>query len=159
MTFWSFLSIILLNSFANELQALEVSQNVIKIEKFDDLNKNPDIKIMVIANSGIQSFMKKIIHCSKSRLVAISHDEKFSLKTIVKIVDSNHVLIEYHQNVRLMIKHYNQFNLIQSIEDNGISFYGFPFRKSLSSKLKQNFYCLYVFEMNYQDYQLIIDLV
>ena len=95
---WSFLSLFLINYFQSDLQALEASQNPIRIENFQKLYENSDIKVLVIEGSNMKTLITKRHKEFNQRLIAIKREEKLSEKTIMRIVNHNMVLIESRIN-------------------------------------------------------------
>ena len=136
---WSFLSLFLINYFQSDLQALEASQNPIRIENFKKLYENSDIKVLVIEGSNMKTLISKRHKELNQRLIYIKQAEKFSEKTMMKIVNDNMVLIESHELIKLVIEHYHQYNLIQTHDHKDFNLLGFPLRKSLRIEVQNKF--------------------
>ena len=135
--FWSFLSIFLIFCFASDLTALEASQHPIRIENFQKLYENPEIKLMVVRNSNIKRMIEKQHNVLSHRLLNVSHNELFNKRTVIRLINENKVLIESHQKVGVIIKHFNEFNLIQSNDETAsTNLLGFPLRRTVDQKFK-----------------------
>ena len=57
---WALGSLILINYFGSDLQALEVSEQTLKIESIQQLIDRQDIDVMVPKNSNNEKFLKKV---------------------------------------------------------------------------------------------------
>ena len=133
------MSMFLMIHFGSDLQALETSQHPIKIENFQQLYENPDIKIMVVEKGNVKSLMKTRHNQLSERLVDIKHEELFSKKIIIKVIKENKVFIDSYDTIARIIRHYNEYSLIQSHDHCDTNFVGYPLRKNLNTRVKYQF--------------------